>query len=65
MIDHVLELITRFGMNNDDCKILVDGANPAFISTLRVKMGLNPDVAELVDKERRQGLTIQSAYQTY
>ena len=55
MIDHVLELITRFGMNNDDCKILVDGANPAFISTLRVKMGLNPDVAQLVDRAKKAG----------
>jgi hypothetical protein len=50
MIKVTLSLVTKYGITFDNgCRILVDGANPSFIRSLKYQLGENADYEQEID----------------
>ncbi len=54
MINITLSLVNKYGITFDNnCRILVDGANPSFIRSLKYQLGENVDYEQEIDYYKR------------
>jgi hypothetical protein len=54
MINITLSLITKYGITFDNNRrILVDGANPSFIRSLKYQLGENADYEQEIDHYKK------------
>ena len=54
MMKITLNLINKYGITFDNgCRILVDGANPSFIRSLKYQLGENVDYEQEIDNYKR------------
>jgi hypothetical protein len=54
MINITLSLVSKYGITFDNsCRILVDGANPSFIRSLKSQLGENADYEQEIDHHKK------------
>jgi hypothetical protein len=54
MINITLSLVTKYGITFDNgCRILIDGANPSFIRSLKYQLGENVDYEQEIEHYKR------------
>jgi hypothetical protein len=51
MLSTVCKLITKYDVH----KIYIDGANPSFIKSLKIRMGEEPDYDKVIDRYKSEG----------